>query len=110
AVAGADGRHLPPGIRAAVDWPVAGDLADIESARPARDRHADRQCRGRQGAAARDPQERRRAHRRYPALYRRTDENAVGERPAERRGRTIYSRRSAAAAGAPVEFAGLTDG
>ena len=35
ALAGADGRDLPSGVRAALDRPGAGDLADIEPARPA---------------------------------------------------------------------------
>ena len=34
----------------------AGDLVDLKPARPARDRHADRPCRWRQGAAGGDPQ------------------------------------------------------
>ena len=101
--AGADGRDLPPGVRAALDRPGAGDLRDIEPSRAAGNEGAGRARRRRQNAACRDPRSDRRARRRHPALYRGADQDAAGGQPAPGRERALYPLRSIANAGDPVE-------
>ena len=96
-------RDIPSRVRAGVDRPGAGDLGDIEPPWPAGDIGIGRRRSRRQIASWRDPRSNHRAHRRHPALYRGTDQDAAGEQPPSGRERAIHPLRSNAIAGDPVE-------
>jgi class 3 adenylate cyclase len=82
----ADGHHLPPAIRTALDRPSAGHLIDLEPSRPERHCVAGPVPRRRQDATLGDHGPHHRAHRRYPTFHRGADKNGIGRRPVAGRG------------------------